>query len=290
MIIPRLRVQSDSSIVIYHFTPKASAESPVLVMCHPTGFSAGLYSSVVSHLRNMNVYGIDFRSHGLSGRAPTDDWSGFQRDVNAAFTEIKHHSGATQFVGVGISSGSSSHILNAQEHPDLYIGLILCEPIMFPPGADLSHREMLATSARKRRSDFTSRNDVYKHFKDRGGLSHLSPSALALYSLYCFEEQGDHVTLRCKKEDEEAIYLSGAANGVFEALDSICVPTVIVYGETSDTVNCTFAELISSHIPGSRVEELHGTGHFTLFEDPLAGAALITRFMTSDLDYVPVEE
>src|SRR5690606_16876442 len=110
------------------------------------------------------IYGIDFRSHGQSELGDVSDWNGFQRDVDCAFEKISQHSGHSSFIGIGISSGASAHILNSAKNPELYEALILCEPILFPPDADLSTREMLALSARKRRSDFESRDEVYTRF------------------------------------------------------------------------------------------------------------------------------
>jgi pimeloyl-ACP methyl ester carboxylesterase len=240
-----------------------------------------MYSSVVTHLRGFNVYGIDFRSHGLSERGDVSDWNGFQRDVEAAFAEISNHSHTETFIGVGISSGASAHILNAAHNSTLYDRLILCEPIMFAPGADLSHRQALAMSAQKRRSDFASKDEVFQRFSERGSLSHLSASALGLYATYGFVENEIGVTLRCHKSDEEAIYLSGAANGVYEALDKISVPTLLVYGEHSTTVTEESATDMAEHIDDVTVTCMQDVGHFTLFENPILGAEIIENFLIS---------
>ncbi len=281
MIIPSFDVKGDVRIRVHHFTPNAPHDQRVLVLCHPTGFCASVYSSVVSHLRGVNVFGIDIRSHGYSQRGDVTDWAGFQHDLDSACAEIQRRTGHDTFVGVGISSGSSAHILNASRHKDLYDGLYLAEPILFPPGADLAGRDALASSARKRRDTFESYNDAYSRYRQGGGLSHLSESALALYCVHGFEHDGDVVRLRCRPEDEEAIYLSGGANGVYEALKDVTCPSVIVYGEMSKTISAESAHAIAHQMRNARVERLDGTGHFTLFENPFAGAASITSFVNS---------
>ena len=83
----------------------------------------------------------------------------------------------------------------------------------------------------------------------------------------------------CNKEDEEAIYLSGSENNVYEILSEIKVKTHIIYGEISNTISNDFAKEIAGRIQDSSVEELAGVGHFTLFENPTLGAESITRFI-----------
>lgn len=250
-------------------------------MCHPTGFCGLVFASVVAHLRGVNAYAIDIRSHGYSERGDVTKWELFGNDLESAFAEISQRSGHKKVIGVGISSGSSAHILNAAKNPDFYRGLYLCEPILFPPGSDIDHREFLADSARRRRESFESRDEAYFNYSSGGGFSKLSSSALALYCTHGFENFEGGITLRCNKQDEEAIYLSGAANNVFESLSKIEVPTRIIYGEFSKTVNVTQANLYASQLNNATVEELRNTGHFTLFEKPYAGAMSIRNFLDS---------
>lgn len=279
MIIPYFDVKSDVRIRVHHFTPNAEKNSPVLVFCHPTGFCSLVYASVVAPLRGFNVFGIDFRSHGYSERGNVENWSGFAADLDAAFTEIKLQTKNEKFIGVGISSGSSAHILNAEKNPSLYAGLYLCEPILFPPGADLTARDQLAKSARKRKNTFVSADEAFINYTTKGGFSSLSPSAIALFCTHGFEPRGDEISLRCKREDEEAIYLSGSANGVFDALHSIQSKTKIVYGEFSNTINKQSAQFIADQMNDASIEEMHSTGHFTLLEDPYQGAKSISAFI-----------
>jgi len=281
VIIPYKDINSDGTIRVHHLTPNADPSDRVAIFCHPTGFCGLAFASVAAHLHGLNIFAIDMRSHGYSTRQDVTSWSGFARDIQAAFEYISSSTKTHKFIGIGISSGSSAHILNAQKFPDLYSGLYLCEPILFPPGADLKDRDFLADSAKKRRDFFISRDEAFNKYKDKGALSALNPSALALYCTHGFKSIDDGVTLSCSKEDERAIYLSGGANGVYEALSEISVPTKIVYGASSTTIDLQRAELIASNMKNASVEELKNAGHFTLFEQPYTGALSITRFVDS---------
>ncbi len=284
MIIPTFKVKSDIELNVYHFTPNEDETAPVIVFTHPTGFTAGMYSSVVAHLRGFNVFGIDIRCHGLSECGNLSSWSAFDQDLSALFEYLKDKHNTTSVYGVGISSGASAHILHSANNPDSYKALALFEPILFKPNSDLSHREYLAQSARKRRSDFGSKNEVFTRFKAKGALSQLSESALALYAIYGFKESGSGVTLSCKKENEEAIYLSGAANGVWESLSKLKTPTLVVNGECSNTISEEFAIEVSKQVNLGSHLQMSSVGHFTLYENPKLGAEITTNFFRNEIE------
>jgi pimeloyl-ACP methyl ester carboxylesterase len=273
------KVKSDINLNITHFTPQADQSQPVIIFIHPTGFVSNMFATVVAHLRGFNCFGLDLRSHGASDRGNVTDWAFLGNDLVSVFNALKKRTGHEKFYGVGISSGSSTLALHASKHSEDFHALYLCEPIVFPPDADLATREFLANSAKNRRDTFESKEIVFERFSSRGALASLDQSSLALYAEYGFKEISEGVTLCCNKEDEEAIYLSGSENNVYEILSEIKVKTHIIYGEISNTISNDFAKEIAGRIQDSSVEELAGVGHFTLFENPTLGAESITRFI-----------
>lgn len=279
MISKNYKVKSDIALNLIHFTPNAQESDPVLLFIHPTGFTSSMYGAVAAHLRNMNIFALDLRCHGTSERGNVKDWAFLANDLVSIFNFLKTKTKHEQFYGIGISSGSSALLLHASKHSEDFKALYLCEPIVFPPDTDLSTREFLANSAKNRRDTFESKLFVYERFSTRGALSALNKSCLALYSKYGFKNKGDEVTLACKKEDEQDIYLSGSENNVWQILHLIELRTQIVYGEISDTMNFNQATAIAAQMPNSGVECLSTVGHFTLFENPIQGAKSITSFI-----------
>lgn len=279
MISKTFKIKSDINLNIVNFTPDADKDAPVILFVHPTGFVSNMYAALVAHLRGFNAFGLDMRSHGASDRGEVSDWSYLSKDLTSVFDDLKLRTGHKKFYGVGISSGSSALALHASTNSDDFIALYLCEPIVFPPNADLTTREFLANSARNRRDTFDSKEIVYERFSTRGVFSTLAKSSLAFYAEYGFKEVDAKVTLSCNKLDEEAIYLSGSENNVYEILEKISVPTNIVYGGISNTVSAEFAGELASKIKHAKTEELPGVGHFTLFENPSLGARSITRYI-----------
>jgi pimeloyl-ACP methyl ester carboxylesterase len=283
VITKQYRVKSDLLLNLIHFTPEANDTDPVLLCIHPTGFTSSMFACVAAHLRDMNIFGLDLRSHGDSERGDVTNWAFLAQDLKPVFSFMKEKTKHNKFFGIGISSGSSALLLHASKYSQDFKGLYICEPIVFPPKADLSTRELLANSARYRKDTFETKENVYERFSSKGTLSALDKSCLASYAKYGFHEKDGKVTLSCKKEDEEAIYLSGSENYVWDALASIRVRTQIVFGTKSDTMNLQKATEISHQIANSKVESLANVGHFTLFENPTIGAKSISSFIREEL-------
>ena len=281
MISNKYKIYSDIELSITHFTPHANKNVPTVICIHPTGFVSDMYASLAAHLRNINIFSLDLRSHGNSQQGNVKDWSHLGNDLFAVFDFLKRFTNQNKFFGVGISSGSSSLAMHAAKYPNDFHGLYLCEPIIFPPDTELKNREFLALSARNRRDTFKNSLEVYERFSSRGVFSTLDRSTLALYSKYGFKKNDSGITLKCKKEDEESIYNSGTSNDVWRKLKSITARTIIVYGEKSNTMNKKQATEIAAQIPNSKIEMHKNVGHFTLFENPTLGAESIERFIRS---------
>lgn len=283
MTFPSFDVASDVRIRVHHFTPDVDENAPVVVMSHPTGMCALMYEPFVRHTSGVNIFAMDTRCHGESARGDVTDWDGFRRDTHAVISTVLERTKHNKVIGVGISSGSSAHLLNAATSREMYSGLFLCEPIAFPPDADLSTRDDLISSTERRRNTLDSFDDALRRFSAGGPLSHLDSECLELYCRHGFKSKGDReeITLCCTPQDEAAIYRSGPDNGVFEILPQVEAPTLIIYGAKSETFTDEYARSLAGKIPRAHYKALADAGHFTLFENPRQGADFFMDFMRS---------
>ena len=126
MIIKNYCVKSDLELNLIHFTPEANIDAPIIIFIHPTGFVSNMYATVAAHLRGMNIFGLDLRSHGASEKGNVSDWAFLGNDLFSVFESLKEKTGQKKFYGVGISSGSSALALHASKHSADYHGLYLC--------------------------------------------------------------------------------------------------------------------------------------------------------------------
>ncbi len=124
-------------LALYDFSsPNAQAGSPVLVLCHATGFCAQAWNPLAAALRQhadepVRILALDFRAHGRSSN-PVDNnlsWEGVGRDVRT----LLDHFGVEHAFGIGHSMGGAALILSELERPNTFSGIWAFEPIVIPP-------------------------------------------------------------------------------------------------------------------------------------------------------------
>ena len=106
-----------------------------------------------------DVWAFDHRGHGAT-QPPVDwdaDWHGFADDATAAARSVATTNGEAPMYGFGHSLGGATLLLTAHRIPDLFAGLVLFEPIVFPPEMVVQlHEGPLVRGARRRRRQFDS--------------------------------------------------------------------------------------------------------------------------------------
>ncbi|MCZ7528681.1 MAG: alpha/beta hydrolase [Acidimicrobiia bacterium] len=84
--------------------------------------------------------------------------------------------------------------------------------------------------------------------------------------------------LKCRPEDEAAIYTMGMVHDTYRLLPAVAAPTVVVCGELTDAIAPKMAGMIAERLPAGRLEVMPGLGHFGPLEDPDATVASMLRF------------
>jgi pimeloyl-ACP methyl ester carboxylesterase len=253
---------------------------PALLMAHATGFCGMAFAPLAAELRSsFRCYAIDERGHGESGRPPRGDfaWRGFAYDVLAAADVL----GPPTLFGMGHSCGGAALLLAELERPGTLEAMYLFEPIVFsPPQAadgpapDLRVENPMSAAARRRRDNFSSREEAYSNYASKPPLSSLRADALRAYVEHGFEDvPGDGVRLRCRPSDEAEVFAMAPANGAYERLGEIPCPATVAQGERSDTFPEGHARLLASLMPAAEAETLPCVGHFGPLEDPPRVAA-----------------
>lgn len=188
--------------------------------------------------------------------------------------------------GFGHSCGGAALLLAEQARPGTFAGLYLFEPVVVPDGlrADLGDQNPLAAGARRRRATFPSSEDAFVNFSSKPPLAGLDPEALRHYVEDGFEpvpadEGGDgvEVRLRCRREDEAAIFDAGSSHDAFAHLGAVGCPVTLAYGERSDTLGRAVMEADVVPLPDGRLEAYAGLGHFGPLERPAEVARGMVR-------------
>jgi pimeloyl-ACP methyl ester carboxylesterase len=255
---------------------------PVL-LAHPTGFHGTTWAPATARLvaRGRRVWSFDFRGHGDSDRSPDNYyWSHFADDVLAVVDHLGL-GGDPTLLACGHSKGAAALFLGEAREPGTVARLWCYEPIVFPADEPLEpqHDFPLSEGARRRRAVWKSRKEAYAAYAAKPPLDVLHPDALRAYVEHGLRDRPDgRVELKCRPEDEAAMYAMGVANGVYPRLREVRCPTLVVCGEHTDAIPPKLGEMIVERLPRGRLEVMPGVGHFGPMQDPDATADSMLRF------------
>jgi pimeloyl-ACP methyl ester carboxylesterase len=274
------RIITDGRALVLH--DWGGAGRPIL-LAHPTGFHGRAWGPVADALTasGHHVRAIDFRGHGDSDPDPDQyRWHGFGDDVLAVVDEIGAPAG---LIGVGHSMGGAALLMAELDRPGTFAGLYCFEPIV-PPldvAGGIHPDNPMSAAARRRRAVWDSPGEAEAAYASKPPLSVMRPDALRAYVEYGLRPTEDgRAELKCRPEDEAAVFAAGGAHDTYARLTQVGCPVVIARGTTSGAQSPeAFAGPAAERIPGGRLEVLDGLGHFAPQEDPDRFAASVERFV-----------
>ena len=262
-----------------------------LILLHATGFCAAVLAPLAAQLADRHhCWAIDLRAHGRSEPPPNGEfhWSGFADDVASTIEYL----GLERPFAFGHSCGGAAVVLAEEARPRTFAALYCFEPVILieeQPAVHLAGNP-LSIGALRRRETFPSAEDAFVNFSVKPPFSKLDPEVLQLYveeALTVIPEaeggDGRAVRLRCRREDEAAIYATGASHGAFAGLPGVSCSVTLACGAQTDTFGPSYLDIEAGRLRQARVEVLPGLGHFGPLEDPLAvGQSIRRSFPESD--------
>jgi pimeloyl-ACP methyl ester carboxylesterase len=279
----QLLTGSDGEHAVLH---DLGGDGPPLLLTHGNGLNAGMWATVVPHLRSaVHCYGLDFRGHGAS--RPRSE--GFSVDRGHLVDEVMaaaEHLG-TPLDAVGHSLGGATLIRAELEHPGTFRRLWVFEPVIVPPGrARPDDAHPLVVASRKRRSRFASADDAIARFRSKPPFSECEPEAVRAYVELGTREVtapdgGSEVELTCIGDTEARIFLSGTHTD-FDTLRAVSCPTVVARGESiapGNDIPPAVAAPIAEALGRGQLLPMEGLTHFGPMEDGAAVAEAIRRHL-----------
>ncbi len=265
-------------IATYHL----GGGGPPLVLMHATGFHGRCWIPLAQELTaDFDVWAVDQRGHGASGKAPSGnyhDWSLFVDDLFAVLDAL----GPGPWRGIGHSLGGAVLLMAEARQPGTFLNLCCYEPVVFPPTSGspdgFGGRIPMAELARKRRAHFPSRQAAYDNYASKPPLDRLHPDALDAYVTFGFvdDPQGG-VTLACERDDEASVYEGAPGSGAWEHLVDVRPPVILLGGgDKSDPVSYALED-VARHLPRGGARRFPGLDHFGPFEDPAGVGAVMAE-------------
>jgi len=210
------------------------SDSPTIQFMHGAAFCGGVYWPLLKELtRDYGLFIQDMQGHGESDAG--SEFTGWQSAVDNATSVMNAfdlHAEKGQFIGMGHSYGASLSLIMAAADPSRFSGLVLLDPMIFP----LSLFELFAnpenpmvSRVKKKATQWSSRDEAMAYLKSKQAFKTWRQDGLESFIDHAMEAHEDgRVSLRCPVEIEAQV-LSSPLLSIWEAVDQLKTPTVILY-------------------------------------------------------------
>ena len=260
-----------------------------LLMTHGNGLNAGMWATVVPHLRDaFHCWGLDFRGHGAS--RPQHDSMSVERPrfVDEVLTAV-NALGGEPMLAVGHSLGAASLLLAELHQPGTYRGLYLYEPVLVPAGfprPDSDHE--LVVASRRRRIRFATVDEAYERFVSKPPFSRCEPTAVRAYvEIGTYPSGDDAVRLSCSGDTEARIY-EASVPVVYSDFAAVTCPTVVARGDSVaqwNEIPPQVAQPIAEALGNGRLEAFAELSHF----GPMENGELVAKSIRAHLEPLVTE-
>ncbi len=241
-----------------------------LFLAHATGFCKEVWEPVVDELHELGVEtpitAWDAPSHGDSA-APAgevDWWDTARAALAVVATRVEDR----PRVGVGHSMGGASLVLAELLEPGTFDGLVLIEPIIFPPPFRAVEENPLSAVALRRRPSFDSPAQALANFASKPAFQGWDERALHSYVRGGLVERSGRWWLKCDPAREAETYRAATRHGAYARLDEVACPVTILAGEHSDTHPEPFVADLAARFERAGYRIVGGSGHFLPMENP----------------------
>lgn len=286
------RVQlTDTNLCVFEWPAADGIENPPTVLfVHATGFHARCWDQVILGLEGTaHVWSVDMRGHGRSEKpTPPLDWEMFGRDV----AELVEKLDLKNIIAVGHSMGGHSITYAAGHSNGRFAGLVLVDPVIMSPevydmreaGSRADSADLAGHPVARRRGHFSSVEEMYERYKDRGNYAAWDRAVFHDYCQYgLLEVEGEtDLQLACPPVIEAAIYQGSGGRNIHDVIPNITVPVDVIRARerTEGDAPMAFGASptwagLADVFPNGRDIHLPDHSHFIPMEDPQGTANFV---------------
>lgn len=280
-----LRVRSADGLGLHVL--EWSGEGVPFLLVHGFGHEAHVWDELIPAIAPYyRTLALDLRGHGESEADPKQRYTydAQVEDLEAVTRELR----LERLVLMGHSLGGRIAALFAAHHPERMAGLILVDS-----GPEHDPRGSLRIRLDLRRSDDEAFDSVEAY---RGALARAYPVArpatLARMARHGLRRREDgrlvpkldpqlrRVAAAQGRSDEREQSL--ATNRLWEALERISCPTLVVRGAASDVLSADVADRMQEVLAHGRLVTVPHAGHSVMIDNPDGLRAVVSDFVLSD--------
>jgi pimeloyl-ACP methyl ester carboxylesterase len=277
---------------------------------HATGFNSMTYQSILAPLGlRTKVQAVDLRGHGRT-TLPAEpgkmkSWKKHRDDVIAF---LDGEAPTKPVVLGGHSMGGAVALMVAGARPEKVAGLVLVDPVILAPSfyrymhlmPFASGSSPMVKQARKRRSEFGSRDEIEQSYKGRGAFSTWREPFLNDYILDGFDrfDENDPDSdeqlwrLLCSPKWEAATF-GAQRNRPWGALAKVKkhkIPITVLRPEHKPVLSEKVAVQLTKKCPHLVLKERANTTHFLPMEAPYDVRDQLSAYISSLIEGMSEEE
>ncbi len=247
---------------------------PLALLHHANGFCKGTWARIAHELSSAyHVVALDARGHGDSSQpeAPAAyGWHEFALDALALAQQLRETHKKPIALGLGHSFGGTSLLGAAARAPGLFERLVLLDPVVplvavSPERAE--HMAYMVEGARKRRANWSTRDEAREWWAERSLFANWTPEALDLYALDGLREsEAGGVELKCPGAIEAAVFSGGRGVDVAAIAEQVSAPTLWVWAARGNFPRESY-QAAAARMPHARVETADAS-HLIPMEQP----------------------
>lgn len=262
---------------------------PLVHFSHATGLCAHCYTPLVNLITGqMRVVGMDDRGHGKT-TAPADtrslqSWNTFVDDLEFFLSSLEE-----PVVAMGHSRGAVVSMLLALRRPDLIRALVLIDPTILPfsvmwlvylaKQTGLNRYIPIVSRAAKRNGVWPDPKTIFENYQNKGMFKTWKKGFLEAYIEDGTRQTDDGRTILSCMPAWEARCFSVYPHDLWRYIPAIQQPTLVLYGEKSDTFLNGAARRFQSKVSHAQVHCFKNTSHFVPMEKPEETARAIRLFV-----------
>jgi len=262
---------------------------PLSHFSHATGLCAAAYRPLAERLRSqLQIIGMDDRGHGKTtvpaNPAYLKDWDVFVDDLARFFEHLNE-----PVIAIGHSRGATASLMLAVKRPELIRALVLIDPTILPfswmwwwylaKKTGLAKRAPIVATASKRRYIWPDRQTMLDSYRSKAVFRSWQKGFLEAYVESGTEETQDGKIKLCCSPAWESRCFAVCPHDIWRYIPRLKLPTLVLYGATSDTFLTPAARRFKSRAPWANMVPLAGTGHFVPMDRPDDTAEIIVNFL-----------
>lgn len=262
---------------------------PLAHFSHATGLCANSYTPLINRISHrLRVVGMDDRGHGRT-TVPAEshklhNWEIFIDDLELFLSSFKE-----PIIAMGHSRGAVVSMLLALRRPELIRALILIDPTILPfatmgfvylaKHTGLNRYFPIVARAAKRNGTWPDRKTILEAYQSKGMFKTWKKDFLKAYIEDGTIKRDDgRVRLSCEPAWEARCF-SVYPHDLWRYIPAIEKPTLVLYGEKSDTFLKSAVKRFQAKVPHAHMQCFKNTSHFVPMEKPEETARAIQAFV-----------